>query len=60
MKFQHCYAPEQYFASDSPVYSLISEPLRRFCSGLKTPAILFLAIFFLPVGESVARNTASR
>ena len=53
MKFQHCYAPGQFFASDNPRYSLIARPFRRFCSGLKIPVILFLAIFFLPVGESI-------
>ena len=57
MKFRRSLTVGEFCASYNPGYTLIAPQIRRFCADLAVPSVLFLAAFFLPVGESVGAVT---
>ena len=56
MKFRRSNAVGKFCASYNPGYTLIAPQIRRFCADLAVPSVLFLAAFFLPVGESISAD----
>ena len=56
MKFRRSLTVGEFCASYNPGYTLIAPQIRRFCADLAVPSVLFLAAFFLPVGESVSAD----